>query len=173
MSRKAKGRNLRSRPAALRSLRVGTCLAEVLVDVVNGLLDGGDLLSLFVRDFRLEFFFECHHQLDRVQRVGAEIVDERSLIGDFFFLDAQLLDNDLLGLIAGSLTTIAFLPQVIKALRSGSTKDMSLTMWLLLCTGVGCWLVYGIMLRSYPIMITNAITLLLAGTVLVLKIRNG
>jgi MtN3 and saliva related transmembrane protein len=81
--------------------------------------------------------------------------------------------TDLLGYFAGVLTTLAFLPQAIKAFRTRSTKDMSLTMWLLLTTGVFCWLVYGIQLRAGPIILTNAVTFLLVAAVLLLKIKNG
>ena len=81
--------------------------------------------------------------------------------------------NDLLGYFAGTLTTLAFLPQAIKAFRTRSTKDMSLTMWLLLCTGIFCWLVYGIQLRAWPIIMTNGISFVLVSAVLLLKIRNG
>jgi len=80
---------------------------------------------------------------------------------------------DLLGYVAGFLTTLAFFPQAIKAFRTRSTKDMSLSMWLLLCTGILGWLIYGILLRAGPVIVANAITLVLVGTVLVLKIRNG
>jgi MtN3 and saliva related transmembrane protein len=80
---------------------------------------------------------------------------------------------DLLGYIAAVLTTIAFVPQAIKAFRTRSTKDMSLTMWLLLFTGVFCWLIYGILLRAGPIIAANAVTLVLVGAVLILKLRNG
>ena len=80
---------------------------------------------------------------------------------------------DLLGYVAGVLTTIAFIPQAIKAFKTRSTKDMSLTMWLLLCVGVCCWLAYGILLGASPIIVANAVTLLLAGAVLLLKIIHG
>ncbi len=50
---------------------------------------------------------------------------------------------------------------------------MSLTMWLLLCTGVSCWLIYGILLGAGPIIMANAVTLILAGTVLLLKLIHG
>ena len=78
-----------------------------------------------------------------------------------------------LGYFAGILTTLAFLPQALKAFRTRSTKDMSLTMWLLLCTGVFCWLIYGILLGAGPIIVANAATLILAGSVLVLKLIHG
>ena len=81
--------------------------------------------------------------------------------------------RDLLGYLAAVLTTLAFFPQVLKAFKTKSTKDMSLTMWLMLCIGVLCWLIYGIELGSGPIIVANAVTLVLAGAVLVLKIIHG
>ena len=80
---------------------------------------------------------------------------------------------DLLGYVAAILTTVAFLPEVIKAFRTKSTKDMSLTMWLLLFIGIACWLVYGILLGARPVIVANGVTLLLAGTILALKISHG
>ncbi len=80
---------------------------------------------------------------------------------------------DLLGYVAGILTTVAFLPQVIKTFRTRSTKDISLLMWVLLFTGVLCWLVYGFLLRSGPVIVANGVTLVLVGAVLALKLKNG
>ena len=80
---------------------------------------------------------------------------------------------ELLGYIAGLLTTLAYLPQVIKILRHRGTKDISLGMYIMLCSGIGCWVLYGIGLSSWPIILANAVTLLLAGTILAAKIRNG
>ena len=80
---------------------------------------------------------------------------------------------NLLGYVAGALTTLAFLPQALKTFRTKSTKDISLAMWLLLCAGVACWLVYGILLSAGPIIAANAVTLLLAGIVLLLKVTHG
>jgi MtN3 and saliva related transmembrane protein len=81
--------------------------------------------------------------------------------------------ENILGYVAGILTTLAFLPQAIKAFKTRSTKDMSLLMWLFFCAGVLCWLVYGLWLGAGPIIAANAVTLLLAGSVLVLKIIHG
>lgn len=78
---------------------------------------------------------------------------------------------DLIGAIAGALTTLAFIPQVVKTWRSGSAEDISLVMFLLFTTGVVLWLIYGIALNALPIIIANSITLLLAMTILMLKIR--
>ena len=80
---------------------------------------------------------------------------------------------DLLGYLAAALTTVAFFPQVLKAFKTKSTKDMSLLMWLLLSVGVLCWLIYGIELGSGPIIVANGVTLVLAGAVLALKIIHG
>ena len=81
--------------------------------------------------------------------------------------------HDLLGYVAAILTTAAFVPQAIKAFKTRSTKDMSLLMWLFFCAGVLCWLIYGLLLGAGPIIGANAVTLLLAGAVLVLKLIHG
>lgn len=77
----------------------------------------------------------------------------------------------LLGLTAGSLTTIAFLPQVIKTWKSRSAKDLSLGMFSLFCLGVVLWLIYGIMVRDVPVIAANLLTLMLASTLLFFKLR--
>ena len=81
--------------------------------------------------------------------------------------------HDLIGYAAGILTTAAFLPQVTKSLKTGKTQDISLSMYLLLVSGVALWLVYGLMIHSTPVIVSNIVTLALAATVLVLKLRNG
>jgi MtN3 and saliva related transmembrane protein len=78
-----------------------------------------------------------------------------------------------LGLLAGTLTTVAFLPQVIHTWKTKSTKDLSLPMLVSFTAGVLCWLLYGIWIGSWPILITNAVTFLLAGANLILKLRYG
>jgi MtN3 and saliva related transmembrane protein len=78
-----------------------------------------------------------------------------------------------LGLLAGALTTIAFVPQVLKTWRTRSTHDISLWMFSILVAGIIAWLVYGVVIQDVPLMLANAVTLLLAGTILVFKIRNG
>ena len=78
---------------------------------------------------------------------------------------------EIVGALAGTLTTIAFIPQVVKTWRSRSAEDISLFMFLLFSTGVALWLVYGIAIGSLPVIAANAITLLLATSILVLKIR--
>jgi MtN3 and saliva related transmembrane protein len=89
-------------------------------------------------------------------------------------MTSALLDlRQAIGYTAGVLATAAFLPQVIKTLREKSVKDISLGMYVLFCAGVGLWLLYGVLISSWPIIISNFVTLILSGTVLVLKIKNG
>lgn len=77
----------------------------------------------------------------------------------------------LLGLAAGSLTTAAFLPQVIKTWKSRSAKDLSLGMFSLFCLGVALWLTYGLIVKDIPVIAANLLTLMLASTLLFFKLR--
>lgn len=79
----------------------------------------------------------------------------------------------LIGLSAAFCTTIAFLPQVIRAWRTRSTADLSLAMFLVFTTGIFLWLVYGIILRDVPLIAANGTTFVLSGTILILKLRHG
>ena len=78
-----------------------------------------------------------------------------------------------LGLAAGLLTTVAFLPQVWQVWKSRSARDISLPMYLIFTLGVALWLVYGLMTAAMPVIAANAVTLLLAGAVLAMKLRFG
>ena len=64
-------------------------------DIIDGLLHGGDLFGIFIRNLAFEFFFQSHHQFHGVQRISTQIVDERRFILDFGFIDTQLFCNDL------------------------------------------------------------------------------
>ena len=77
----------------------------------------------------------------------------------------------IIGLLAGTLTTISFLPQVIKTWKTKSTKDISLGMFLAFCTGVLLWIIYGILVKDLPLVIANVATLSLASIILWLKIK--
>jgi MtN3 and saliva related transmembrane protein len=77
-----------------------------------------------------------------------------------------------IGMLAAILTTVAFVPQVIKTWRTRSTADISLAMFAILVTGVGAWLVYGLLIRDVPLVLANGVTLLLAGTILFFKVTN-
>jgi MtN3 and saliva related transmembrane protein len=78
-----------------------------------------------------------------------------------------------IGAIATTLTTGSFIPQVWRVWRTRHTKDISLLMYTLFTVGVALWLAYGILLESWPIIAANGVTLLLAGTVLLMKLRFG
>lgn len=77
------------------------------------------------------------------------------------------------GFAAAALTTFAFVPQVVRTLRTRDTRAISLWMYVLFTGGVFLWLVYGSILALWPVVIANGVTFLLAFAVLVLKIRNG
>lgn len=79
---------------------------------------------------------------------------------------------DVVGAVAGALTTVAFVPQVVKTWRTRSTRDISLAMWLAFWCGVALWTVYGLILSAWPIVVANVLTLILSGIVLVIKLRN-
>lgn len=81
--------------------------------------------------------------------------------------------SDWVGYAAALLTTAAFLPQMMKSIRSRETSHISLGMYVLFCSGVALWLVYGLMLHALPIILANIVTLVLSGTILFMKLRNG
>jgi MtN3 and saliva related transmembrane protein len=76
-----------------------------------------------------------------------------------------------IGLIAGLLTTSAFIPQVWKIYRTKSGKDISGRMFSLFSAGIVLWLIYGVLLESMPLILSNAVTLALSLTIIALKIR--
>ncbi|OHC69211.1 MAG: hypothetical protein A2045_08400 [Rhodocyclales bacterium GWA2_65_20] len=80
--------------------------------------------------------------------------------------------RDLFGYAAAILTTVAFVPQTLKSWRTRDLSGVSLPMYSLFTAGVACWLAYGILLGSWPIIAANTITLALAGIVLVLKLLH-
>jgi MtN3 and saliva related transmembrane protein len=80
--------------------------------------------------------------------------------------------TDVIGYCAATLTTLSFLPQVIQALRTKDLRSISLSMYIAFCAGITLWLVYGLMLHAWPIVIANIFTLALSGMVLTLKIKQ-
>lgn len=77
------------------------------------------------------------------------------------------------GFAAATLTTVAFVPQVLHTLRTRDTRGISLAMYSTFTAGVALWLVYGLLRNDAPIIISNIIVLLLSAAVLVLKLRHG
>lgn len=77
----------------------------------------------------------------------------------------------LLGMVAGAMTTIAFLPQLFKVWRSKSAKDISMSWLVIFSSGVFLWLIYGLLLGQLPIVLANAVTLSLTGVILGFKLK--
>ena len=77
----------------------------------------------------------------------------------------------LIGMLAGTLTTLAFLPQVVKTWRTRSAEDISVSMLLLFSSGLVLWLVYGIAIAALPIILANSVTLILTFAILLMKWR--
>jgi MtN3 and saliva related transmembrane protein len=80
------------------------------------------------------------------------------------------LVHDSLGFLAATLTTGSFVPQALLTLRTRDVSGISLAMYGAFTLGVALWLVYGIAIREWPIVIANAVTLALAATILAIKI---
>ncbi|WP_350286388.1 SemiSWEET transporter [uncultured Croceitalea sp.] len=78
---------------------------------------------------------------------------------------------EILGLIAAALTTSAFIPQVYKAWKYKSTKDISMTMYLVFLVGIILWLFYGIAIESLSVAVANGVTIVLALAIIIAKIR--
>ncbi|MBN8697721.1 MAG: SemiSWEET transporter [Bacteroidetes bacterium] len=79
----------------------------------------------------------------------------------------------IIGLLAATCTTASFVPQVVQILKTKNTQGISLGMYVIFTFGIACWLVYGFYLNELPIIIANSITLILAGTILIFKIKHG
>jgi len=84
----------------------------------------------------------------------------------------HLTSLDTLGFVAGALTTAAFIPQVLKSRQTRDLSGISLRMYSLFTAGVALWLLYGIALANRPIILWNLVTLVLAGGVLILKLKH-
>jgi MtN3 and saliva related transmembrane protein len=76
-----------------------------------------------------------------------------------------------IGFAAAACTTLAFVPQALRVWRTRSAEDISLVMYLVMVTGVALWIVYGLRIHSQPLVVANSVTLVLAGAVLVGKLR--
>lgn len=80
---------------------------------------------------------------------------------------------DILGYAAGAVTCLTFLPQVIKTWQSKSAKDISLNMFLIAATNEVMWIVYGVLLNNWVIILTNVIVLLMSLIMIYLKFKYG
>jgi MtN3 and saliva related transmembrane protein len=83
------------------------------------------------------------------------------------------MNGEWVGFIAAALTTFSFIPQAIRTIRTKETHGISLGMYVMFTVGIAFWLAYGLVLMSWPMILSNIVTLMLSGTVLALKIRYG
>lgn len=86
---------------------------------------------------------------------------------------SQSLFIEVLGGLAAALTTLCWLPQMIKVLRDRDTSGLSVTTFATLVSGLALWLAYGVMIQSWPLILANAVTLALNATILAVKLRHG
>jgi MtN3 and saliva related transmembrane protein len=77
---------------------------------------------------------------------------------------------NIIGTIAAVLTTVSFVPQALKTLKTKQTHDISLFMYVLFISGVTMWLIYGVHINSLPIILANAVTLCLVIPILIMKL---
>jgi MtN3 and saliva related transmembrane protein len=77
----------------------------------------------------------------------------------------------LIGYVAAFSTTVSFVPQLLRVIRLKTARDISLGMFLFFSWGEFCWLIYGLMIHSQPVIWANAVTLVLAASILVLKLK--
>ena len=80
---------------------------------------------------------------------------------------------DIIGYIAATLTTVSFVPQVLKTWKSKHANDVSLLMYCIFTAGIIMWLIYGIWSQAWPVAAANAVTLVLAGLILIMKLKWG
>lgn len=84
-----------------------------------------------------------------------------------------MITGETIGYIGAFLTTVSFIPQAVKTIRTRDTRGISLEMYSVFTLGVACWLAYGIVLGSWPMILSNIVTLGLSSTILALKLRYG
>ena len=79
---------------------------------------------------------------------------------------------EILGFCAAFLTTFSFLPQAIQVIKTKDTRSLSLAMYSIFTLGVACWLAYGFIKQDSAIIVANIVTLVLAATILAMKVYN-
>lgn len=88
-----------------------------------------------------------------------------------FIIGGIMSFADIIGLAAGALTTIAFVPQITRTIKLKSTRDISLGMYIVLATGIFLWIIYGICLGSLPIILANIVTLVFSLALIAFKLK--
>lgn len=80
---------------------------------------------------------------------------------------------EIIGAIAATITTLCWVPQAIKVIRTRETAAISLVMYIMLCLGIALWLAYGLLIQSWPLIGANTVTLLPVLVILAMKLRYG
>ncbi len=83
------------------------------------------------------------------------------------------MNSDWIGYLAAALTTASFLPQAVMTVKTRDTSSLSLGMYSLFTLGVLLWLIYGVFLANWAIIVANAVTFLLAAAILAVKLHNS
>jgi MtN3 and saliva related transmembrane protein len=83
----------------------------------------------------------------------------------------EFIGSELIGYMAATLTTVSFVPQALHSFKTKDVSGISLGMYSIFTLGIALWLVYGLLINAWPIVIANVITLLLASLILALKLR--
>lgn len=81
--------------------------------------------------------------------------------------------NNIIGIIAGIITTSALIPQALKIYKTKSAKDVSLTMFVFMAIGIALWFFYGVLIKELPVILANFISLILIFSIIFMKIRYG
>lgn len=84
-----------------------------------------------------------------------------------------MMTGEWVGFVAAALTTLSFIPQAVRTIRTKETHGISLGMYVMFTVGIAFWLAYGIVLMSWPMILSNIVTLALSATILAMKLRYG
>jgi MtN3 and saliva related transmembrane protein len=87
--------------------------------------------------------------------------------------DATAMNLEWLGFLAAACTTLSFVPQAAKTIRTRDTSGISLWMYVVFTFGIACWFGYGVYLMSWPMILSNAVTFVLSSTILGMKLKYG
>ena len=79
--------------------------------------------------------------------------------------------TQIVGIVAGVLTAISMLPQLIKIIKERKAEDVSITMLLVLMAGLATWIAYGLLRKDMPIIFTNSFSLLVSITTAILRVK--
>ncbi|WP_353683239.1 SemiSWEET transporter [Thermodesulfovibrio sp. 3907-1M] len=81
--------------------------------------------------------------------------------------------NNIIGIVAGIITTGALVPQALKIYKTKSARDVSLTMFIFLAIGITLWFFYGVLIKELPVILANFVSLILIFSIIFMKIRYG